>query len=298
MTLHDLLPLLRQQEPYNRLLDAVRRRSHPWVVGPAGAEKAYLLAALAEDLAGPGPGVVLLATPSHDAAERLHDDLLTFAPTLEGTVPVFPQWDVRGDGERPAPQIVGERVAGLLRLLDGPPPWIVAPVSALLRVVPSPEEFRGSTRRLRQGDRGDRETLVTFLAESGYERVELVEAKGQFAVRGGILDVFPGHLDTPVRAEWFGDEIESLRAFDPTTQRNTQPLPVALLTPVTERGGRPTLLHYLPRSSLLALDEPDELQHHARTLLHRPPPQPLVPRQYLPHRPTHNLPLILPAPHP
>ncbi|TMJ08362.1 MAG: hypothetical protein E6G99_04570, partial [Bacillati bacterium ANGP1] len=84
MTLYDLLPLLRQQEPYNRLLDAIRRGSHPWVVGPAGAEKAYLLAALAEDLAVPGPaatapeqrgvadpeqrrGAVLLVTPSHDA---------------------------------------------------------------------------------------------------------------------------------------------------------------------------------------------------------------------------------------
>src|SRR3989454_141225 len=284
MTLHDLLPLLRQQEPYNRLLDAVRRRSHPWVVGPAGAEKAYLLAALAEDLAVPGPGVVLLATPSHDAAERLHDDLLTFAPTLEGNVTVFPQWDVRGDGERPAPQIVGERVAVLLRLLDGPPPWIVAPVSALLRVVPSPDEFRGSTRRLRQGDRGDREAIVTFLAESGYERVELVEAKGQFAVRGGILDVFPAHLDTPVRAEWFGDEIEALRAFDPTTQRSTQPLPVALLTPVTERGGSATLLDYLPRSSLLVLDEPDELQRQARTLLERAAPGTLVPWEDVAHR--------------
>src|SRR5947209_8694331 len=111
MTLHDLLPLLRQQEPYTRLLDAVRQRSHPWVVGPAGAEKAYLLAALAEDLAVPGPGAggpeprrevadaeqgrgaVLLVTPSHDAAERLHDDLLTFAPTLLDALAVFPQWD-------------------------------------------------------------------------------------------------------------------------------------------------------------------------------------------------------------
>src|SRR3989442_2120161 len=285
MTLYDLLPLLRQQEPYNRLLDAIRRGSHPWVVGPAGAEKAYLLAALAEDLAVPGAvagseqgrGAVLLVTPSHDAAERLHDDLLTFAPTLVDALAVFPQWDLRGDSERPAPQIVGERVGVLLRLLDGPPPWIIAPVSALLRGVPSPDEFRGSTRRLRQGDRGDREAIVTFLAESGYERVELVEAKGQLAVRGGILDVFPGHLDTPVRAEWFGDEIESLRAFDPTTQRSTQPLPVALLTPVTERGGSATLLDYLPRSSLLVLDGPDELQRQARTLLERAGPGKLVP---------------------
>src|SRR5437870_4850433 len=208
MTLYDLLPLLRQQEPYNRLLDAIRRGSHPWVVGPAGAEKAYLLAALAEDLAVPGPvaadpglprgvadpeqrrGAALLVTPSHDAAERLHDDLLTFAPSLAGAISVFPQWDaLRTDGERPAPQTVGERTAVLLRLVDGPPPWIIAPVSALLRLVPSPHDLRASLRRIRQGEHSDREAMVSFLAAIGYERMELVEARGQFAVRGGILDV-------------------------------------------------------------------------------------------------------------
>ena len=125
MALHDLLPFLRQQEPYKRLLDAVRTRRHPSVVGPAGAEKAYLLAALAEDLLVPGPraadpeqrrGAVLLVTPSQDAAERLHDDLLTFAPTLEGAVTIFPQWDLlRLDGERPAPQIVVSSASGMWR---------------------------------------------------------------------------------------------------------------------------------------------------------------------------------------
>src|SRR2546430_7989516 len=102
MTLYDLLPLLRQQEPYNRLLDAIRRGSHPWVVGPAGAEKAHLLAALAEDLAVPGPvaadpglprGVAdpeqrrrgaPLVTPSHPPAVRLPEDLLTVAPSPAG----------------------------------------------------------------------------------------------------------------------------------------------------------------------------------------------------------------------
>src|SRR5436309_2446620 len=285
MTLYDLLPLLRQQEPYNRLLDAIRRGSHPWVVGPAGAEKAYLLAALAEDLAVPGPvagseqgrGAVLLVTPSHDAAERLHDDLLTFAPSLAGAISVFPQWDaLRTDGERPAPQTVGERTAVLLRLVDGPPPWIIAPVSALLRLVPSPDDLRTSMRRIRQGEHSDREAMVSFLAAIGYERMELVEARGQFAVRGGILDVFPAHLDVPVRAEWFGDEIESLREFDPTTQRSTRSIPAALLTSVREAGGNATVLDYLPPSSVLMLDEPDELQRQARTLWEHAAPATLV----------------------
>src|SRR5437773_2006911 len=285
MTLYDLLPLLRQQEPYNRLFDAVRRGSHPWVVGPAGAEKAYLLAALAEDLAVPGAvagseqgrGAVLLVTPSHDAAERLHDDLLTFAPSLAGAISVFPQWDaLRTDGERPAPQTVGERTAVLLRLVDDPPPWIIAPVSALLRLVPSPDDLRASMRRIRQGEHSDREAMVSFLAAIGYERMELVEARGQFAVRGGILDVFPAHLDVPVRAEWFGDEIESLREFDPTTQRSTRSIPAALLTSVREAGGNATVLDYLPPSSVLMLDEPDELQRQARTLWEHAAPATLV----------------------
>ena len=285
MTLYDLLPLLRQQEPYNRLLDLVRRGSHPWVVGPAGAEKAYLLAALAEDLAVPGAvagseqgrGAVLLVTPSHDAAERLHDDLLTFAPPLAGAISVFPQWDaLRTDGERPAPQTVGERTAVLLRLVDGPPPWIIAPVSALLRLVPSPDDLRTSMRRIRQGEHSDREAMVSFLAAIGYERMELVEARGQFAVRGGILDVFPAHLDAPVRAEWFGDEIESLREFDPTTQRSTRSIPAALLTSVREAGGNATVLDYLPPSSVLMLDEPDELQRQARMLWEHAAPATLV----------------------
>jgi len=285
MALHGLLPLLRQVESYNRLLEAVRARRSPRVVGPAGSEKAYLLAALAEDMAVPGSGALLLVTPSHDAAERLHDDLLTFAPSLTGAVSVFPQWDgLRTNGERPAPQIVGERLGVLLRLLDGPPPAIIAPVSALLRVVPAPDEFRASVLRLAQGDHRDRDAVAAALAECGYERVDLVEAKGQFAVRGGILDIFPPHLDAPVRAEWFGDEIESLREFDPSTQRSTQPVGRALLTPVIERGGTATVLDYLPPASLLVLDEPDELQQQARALAEHATPGTLLAWEALLHR--------------
>jgi transcription-repair coupling factor (superfamily II helicase) len=284
MALHGLLPLLRQQESYNQLLDAVRRRRHPWVVGPADAEKAYLLAALAEDLHVPGPGAVLLVTPSRDAADRLHDDLLTFAPALDATIAVLPQWDQGATSERQPAQIVGERWAVLLRLLEGQAPWIIAPVSALLRAVPSPDEFRSSTRRLAMGDGQDRDAALAFLATSGYERVELVESHGQFAVRGGILDVFPPHLDAPVRAEWLGDAVESLRSFDPSTQRSIQSLPAVLLTPTLDRGGTATVLDYLPPSSLLILDEPDDLQRQARALLEHAPAGGLVSWDHLPQR--------------
>ena len=285
MALHGLLPLLRQQRSYRQALDALRQHRHPWVVGPAGSEKAYLLAALAEDLPLPRPGAVLLITPSHDAAERLYDDLLTFAPELEGISSVFPRWDhARLDGEQPLPQIVGERLGILLRLLEGSPSWIIAPVSALLRTVPTVADFGTLSVRLAPHDRRDRDAVLAFLAEGGYTRVDLVDARGQFAIRGGILDVFPPHLDTPVRAEWFGDEIDSLRAFDPQTQRSTQPVGQALLTPAAERGGPATVLDYLPAGSLLVLDEPDELQRQARALAEDAPPGSLLSWDEMTHR--------------
>lgn len=285
MALHSLLPLLRQQRPYAHVLDALRQHHHPWVVGPAGSEKAFLLAALAEDLHLPRPGAVLHVTPSQDAAERLHDDLLTFAPELADLISVFPQWEYgRLDGDRPVPQVVGERMAVLLRLLDGPPPWIIAPVSALLRRVPPVEEFRSLILQLTPRARRDRDVVAHFLAEAGYSRVELVDARGQFAVRGGILDVFPPQMDAPIRAEWFGDEIDSLRVFDPLTQRSTQPIREALLTPAAERGGEATVLDYLPSGSLLLLDEPDELHRQARTLAERTAPSSLLPWDEVVHR--------------
>ena len=277
MALIGLLPLLRQLPNYKQLLSAVRTGHHPWVVGPDGSEKAYLLAALAEDLGLPRNGAVLLITPSHEAADRLHDDLLSFHPGLEGGLLLFPQWEaLRFDGERPAPQIVGERLTVLNRLLSGAPPWIIAPAAAPLRRLPGPDELRDATRRISAGEQHDREQIIGFLTTSGFERVDLVEGKGQFAVRGGILDIFAPQAPMPVRVEWFGDEVESVREFDPLTQRSTQPLTTAVLMPATEATGRATLMDYLPAGSLLILDEPAELRRQARSLVDQAPPETFV----------------------
>src|SRR5688572_6121258 len=102
MSLRGLLPLLRELPSYNDLVAAVRARRHPCLVGPAGSEKAFVLAALADEMGVPDAGAagaersrgaVLLITPSQDIAERLHDDLLTFLPHLDGRLLLFPQWD-------------------------------------------------------------------------------------------------------------------------------------------------------------------------------------------------------------
>ncbi len=270
-TLRGLLPLLRGLPEYARILQALRDGLHPQVVGPARAEKAYLLAALTEDLGLPDGGAVLVVCPSQDAAERLHDDLLTFRSDLEGRAVVFPQTDLLRPDDPPPPQVAGERLAVLLGLADGSPLWVLAPVAALLRPVLSAEDLRAAVRVLAAGQRADRDALVEFLQASGYTRADLVEAKGQFAVRGGIVDFFPPHLDRPVRAEWLGDDIESLRAFDPSTQRSTGPLARVVVTPAAERAGTATLLDHLPAGSLLVYDEPDELRRQCRTLREHAP---------------------------
>src|SRR3990170_5699845 len=242
MSLRGLLPLLGTQPTYSQLLQAVRAGVQPLVVGPTGSEKAYVLATLA-------------------------DDLVTFLPELEDRLIVYPQWSIGPEDGRPSPEVVGERLAVLTRLLDGLGAWVIAPVAALLRKLPAPELLRASAERVTAGERRKLEDLAGFLAHAGYARVDLVGSRGECAVRGGILDVFPPHLGSPIRIEWFGDEVESVRAFEVESQRSTHTLDAVTLPPVAEAGGDRSILDYLPPGSLRVLDEPDDLHRQARTLL-------------------------------
>ncbi|MBI2247233.1 MAG: hypothetical protein HYU65_04785, partial [Armatimonadetes bacterium] len=211
MSLFALLPVLREQPSYKKLSASLRAHRRPWVVGPSASEKAYVLAALGDDLGRTASGGVLVITPTRDAAERLRDDLLAFLPDLEPHLTLFPNWELQGPNEGNAPaEAVGEQLAILQRLLDEQLVWIVAPVEALLRRVPSPEELNASARRVRKGERIDRDALAASLVEAGYERLDLVIEKGRFAIRGGILDAYSPDAGAPVLLEWFGDEVESI----------------------------------------------------------------------------------------
>ena len=265
MSLSALLPVLREQPSYHKLSASLRAQRRPWVVGPAASEKAYVLAALGDDLGLTSSGRVLVISPTREAAERLHDDLLAFLPDLESHLTLFPNWEMQGPSEGKVPaEAVGERLAILQRLLDEQLVWVVAPVEALLRRVPSSEELRASAERVRKGERSDRDTLAASLIEAGYERADLVVARGQFAVRGGVLDAHSPDASTPVRLEWFGDEIESIRLFDPETQRSTEEIAETVFRPAAMVNGSATLLDYLPPSSLLVLDEPLDLERQAK----------------------------------
>ncbi|MCA9509112.1 MAG: transcription-repair coupling factor, partial [Myxococcales bacterium] len=115
-----------------------------------------------------------------------------------------------------------------------PPPVAVAPWSALALRVPARDVVRGATVHLEVGRAIDRDALVELLVAAGYARMAIVEERGEVAVRGGIVDVFPPQRALPLRIELLGDEIESLREFDPASQRSQEKLDRAAVPPPRE----------------------------------------------------------------
>ncbi len=155
----------------------------------------------------------------------------------------------------------GERALCCHRLLRDDGVAVVATPSALSVPLLPPAEFRSRTFSLVVGDNVDRETLLTLLDAAGYERVETVVEVGQWSLRGGIVDVFSPSQDRPVRAEFYGDDIESLRLFDPTTQRSVDTLSELVVLPLGAKGVEPAALSaYLPDRVLVALDDPALLE--------------------------------------
>jgi len=134
----------------------------------------------------------------------------------------------------PHPDIQEQRAKTLWKIATGEASVVIAPVeAAAMKLFPAPF-YAGLAQVLRRGEEVDVETLLAHLTSIGYSRNDIVEMPGQFTRRGGILDVYSPEADRPVRFEFFGDEIESIRKFDPETQRSAAPLDEARLLPLTE----------------------------------------------------------------
>ena len=154
-----------------------------------------------------------------DCAEQM----AFFAPDVRRYV--FPAWDCMPfDFLEPKPFLVGERMRCLWRLLEDKPASsafvVITTFSALLQRVPPPSFVRKNVLHLKTGTTFPTETLRRFLAENGYQRSHLVQQRGMYAWRGGIIDIYPSHGNMPVRIDLFGDTIESMRPFNPSDQRS------------------------------------------------------------------------------
>src|SRR6266702_4239562 len=147
------------------------------------------------------------------------------------------------------------------RLLRGDAALIVTTPSALSAPLLTPAEFRARAGRLAVGESVARDDLLALLDRAGYERVETVLEVGQWSLRGGIVDIFSPAREAPVRAEFFGDEVESLRLFDPTTQRSVETMAeLAVLPLLAKDAATCTVTTYLPAATLVALEDPGLLE--------------------------------------
>ncbi|HLY91371.1 MAG TPA: CarD family transcriptional regulator, partial [Acetobacteraceae bacterium] len=184
---------------------------------------------------GEFPGPILHVARDDARMARLAEALAFVVPEAE--ILRFPAWDcLPYDRVSPNPALVSERIATLGRLLDAPrgPRIVLTTVNALVQRVPPRAAFAGASLDLRVNGSIQPENLARFLEANGYGRAGTVMEPGEYAMRGGIIDIFPAGEADPVRLDLFGDSIESIRAFDPTTQRSADKRQRLTLRPVSE----------------------------------------------------------------
>ena len=220
-------------EPLQRVLHA----TEPLTLGgvPAGFLP-WLAADLARAAHGAGGGGRAVIIASDEPAMRaLADTVPLFAPEIE--VLTLPAWDcLPYDRTSPALRVMAERLATLHTLQakrEGPQLLVVTASAATQRLL-TPFRIRQLTRRIAEGERIERETLVEQLNALGYQRVEAVAEAGEYAVRGSLIDLFPAGEQNALRLDFFGDEIETLRHFDPADQRSTDQARGFTLMPASE----------------------------------------------------------------
>jgi len=134
----------------------------------------------------------------------------------------------------PHPELQEERATALWKIATGKAAIVVSPIAATAILQRSAEYYADLARTLRRGESFDVDNLLGHLNTVGYSSADVVEMPGQYALRGGILDVYSPEAERPVRIEFFGDEVDSIRRFDPTSQRSSNPIDEALLLPLTE----------------------------------------------------------------
>ncbi|MBI4778355.1 transcription-repair coupling factor [Candidatus Desantisbacteria bacterium] len=282
MTLSSLLPLLKNLNNYHRIEKALSSGAGVSISGLSGSSKAYLLAGFLERL----DKSVLIINPRIHEAEQLYEDIKTFYPTIEaqrhvgagskpalkaqskkeGTesggkntallaVEYFPSLEILPYEENPpSDELIGQRFAILERLSKGERLTLVTSLSAILYRISSPKDIL--TIKVSIDETLFRDTLLEDLVMIGYNRVNMTCERGDFSCRGGIVDVFPISAEYPVRIELFGDTIESIRQFDPDTQRSIGFLNEIEIFPRQEVAEKTSsIFDYLPDDCLVIIDD-------------------------------------------
>ena len=275
----DLVADLEHSDAFERarrhLAGGTGRRRVSGLTATARALYIPYFARAAQSAQGSHPSVLLLVA-DNKAAETLHATVLA-ACELTGAFDAedvlrLPSHDVLPfENLSPHSEIQEQRAAALWKLASGTAKLVIAPVEAACMRLFSRDYYASLALRLSVGEEHLPDMLVEHLLSVGYTRVDVVEMPGQVSMRGGILDVYGPEMERPVRIDFFGDEIESMRRFDPETQRSSSAVDDVLLLPLTETPATEALLTAinarLTRSGIAGADleggeEPAELVNH------------------------------------
>lgn len=199
---------------------------------PIGSADALLLARFAQSQAAQKKLLAIVTAEPADT-QRLEGELAFFAPELR--IAVFPDWETLPyDTFSPHQDLISERLATLWRIRQGEVDVVLMPAStALVRLAP-PSFLAAYTFHFKQKQRLDEAALKSQLTLAGYTHVSQVVSPGEYAVRGGLIDLFPMGSPVPYRVDLFGDEVDSIRTFDPDSQRSLYPVPEVRLLPGRE----------------------------------------------------------------
>jgi transcription-repair coupling factor (superfamily II helicase) len=199
---------------------------------PPGSADALLLARLGRQHADAQRVLAIFSAEPADT-QRLADELPFFEPGLR--VAVFPDWETLPyDTFSPHQDLISERLATLWRVKNGEVDVVLLPASTALTRLAPPSFMAGTTFHFKQKSRLDEARLKAQLTLAGYQHVSQVVQPGEYAVRGGLIDLFPMGSLVPYRVDLFGDEVDSIRTFDPDSQRSLYPVPEVRLLPGRE----------------------------------------------------------------
>ncbi len=184
-----------------------------------------------------GPEVMLHIARDDHRMSNMADLAAFFSPETE--ILTFPAWDcLPYDRVSPNPEISARRMTTLSRLAaEGaaqPRRLVVTTINAITQMIPARDSLKGLSFFAKTGDRLDLDRLTAYLSRNGYARASTVIEHGDFAIRGGLVDIFPSGQDMPVRIDLWGDTIEAIREFDPVSQRTSEKIDRVALVPMSE----------------------------------------------------------------
>lgn len=248
-----MLETLRKTENYQQLIKSLKHGENPPALrGLRNASASYFLATVIEDVPKKS---LLVVFPTHREAEQAMEEVRAFRnhdieqdKEKQDGLLLFPAWqNTLFEGISPTKNISVERLRCLSRLISNNDRSthqdslqaalgnvVFTTVRALSYKLPPRDTLKAACRTLKIGDELEYNDLMAFLNRSGYRQVELVEVKGEFAHRGDIIDIFPLTSDTPVRLDFFGDELDEIRLFDPTSQITISLDDSVVITPMSE----------------------------------------------------------------